>query len=91
MRRVDSRVSSMYREGRAFMARMWRVSARDCKESVRRGVFVSGANIVILWGLDGFGSISMGSVVAVESSRVGCRRQYLSLSLSQRSMLDSFS
>ena len=73
------------------MAGACTVSFSDWRESVRRGVLVSGAEMVILCGLEGFGMISMGSVVATESSKVGCMRQYLLLSLSHRSMLVSCS
>ena len=73
------------------MAGAWTVRASDGRERVRRGVLVSGARIVILCGFEGFGTISMGSVVAAESSRVGCMRQYLLLSLSHNSMLASCS
>ena len=58
---------------------------------MRRGVLVSGAKMVILCGLEGFGMISIGRVVATESSKVGCMRQYLLLSLSHKSMLVSCS
>lgn len=71
------------------MAGVWRVSASDWSERVRRGVLVSGANIVIFCGFEGLGMISIESAVAAESSRVGCMRQYLLLSLSQSSMLAS--
>ena len=73
------------------MAGVWRVSASVWRESARRGVLVSGAKIVIFCGFEGVGCISMESVVAVESSNVGCMRQYLSLSLSHSSMLASCS
>ena len=73
------------------MAGRWTVSVRDWRERVRRGVLVSGAEIVIFCGLEGLHMISMGSVVAAESSKVGCMRQYLLLSLSQSSMLASCS
>ena len=73
------------------MAGAWRVRASDWRESVRRGVLVSGAKIVIFCGSEGFGMISMGSVVAAESSSVGCMTQYLLLSLSHSSMLASCS
>ena len=58
---------------------------------MRRGVLVSGAKMVILCGFEGFGIISTGSVVATESSKVGCIRQYLLLSVSHNSMLVSCS
>ena len=67
------------------------VNASDWRESVRRGVLVSGAKIVIFCGCKELGTISIGSVVAAESSKVGCMRQYLSLSLSHNSMLASCS
>ena len=73
------------------MARVWIVRVKLCRERVRTGVSVSGAKMVILLGFEGVGTISMGSVVAVESSNVGCMRQYLLLESSQRSMLASFS
>ena len=74
-----------------MIADAWTVRASDWRERVRRGVLVSGARITILCGFEGFGTISMGSVVAAESSRVGCMRQYLLLSLSHSSMLASCS
>ncbi len=58
---------------------------------MRRGVRVSGANIVIFCGFEGLGMISIRSAVAAESSKVGCMRQYLLLSLSHSSMLASCS
>ena len=85
------RVSRMYKEGRAAMVGVWIVKASDVRERVSKGVPVSGAKIVIFCGFEGLGTISIGRVVAHESSRVGCIRQYLSLSLSQRSILASCS
>lgn len=74
------------------MAGAWSVRASESRESVSRGVSsVSGARIVMVCGFDGFGVIRIGSVVAAESSRVGCMRQYRLLSLSQSSMLASCS
>lgn len=73
------------------MAGVWRVKASDWRESVRRGVLVSGAKIVIFCGFEGLGMISMGRAVAAESSKVGCMRQCLLLSLSHSSMLASCS
>ena len=73
------------------MAWVWRVKDRFCRVSERTGVWVSGAKMVILLGFEGVGIISMGSVVALESSSVGCMRQYLLLESSQRSMLASCS
>ena len=73
------------------MAGAWRVRASDWKERVRRCMLVSGAKIVISCGSEGFGTMSMGSVVAAESSSVGCMTQYLLLSLSHSSMLASCS
>ena len=57
------------------MAGAWIVRARDCRERVKSGLWVSGAEKVIRDGLDGSGMISTGIVVAAESSRVGCMRQ----------------
>lgn len=45
--------------------------------------------MVMVSGVAGVGEMAMGRVVAVESRRVGCMRQYLLLSLSQRSRLAS--
>ncbi len=73
------------------MALVWRVSVRFCSESAMSGVCVSGAKMVILLGFEGVGMISIASVVAVWSSRLGCIRQYLLLESSQRSMLASCS
>ena len=73
------------------MAGAWTVRASDGRERVRSGVLVSGARILIRCGSAGFGTMSMGSVVAAESSRVGCMRQYRLLSLSHSSMLASYS
>lgn len=73
------------------MARVCRVSVKFCSDNVRRGVCVSGANIVILLGFEGEGIISIARVVAVWSSKVGCMRQYLLLESSHRSMLVSCS
>lgn len=60
-------------------------------ESSSKGSLVSGAYIVIFCGLEEFGMMVIGSVVAAESSSVGCIRQYLLLESSQRSMLASCS
>lgn len=67
------------------------VNASVWRDNASKGVLVSGAKIVIFCGFEGLGMISIGSVVAAESSKVGCMRQYLSLSLSHSSMLASCS
>lgn len=67
------------------------VSVKVCRESSRSGVLVSGAYIVMRLGLEGVGKMEMGRVVAAESSRVGCMRQYLLEASSQRSILASCS
>jgi len=71
------------------MALVCRVRVRFCSESVRSGVWVSGVKMMILLGFEGVGVISIASVVALWSSRLGCIRQYLLLESSQRSMLAS--
>lgn len=71
------------------MAEVWRVSVRFVSERVRRGDVVSGAEMVMISGFEGFGVMVMGRVVAALSSKVGCIRQYLSLASSQRSILAS--
>lgn len=67
------------------------VRARFCSESVRSGVCVSGAKMVILLGFDGVGIISIARVVAAWSSSVGCIRQYLLLESSHSNRLASCS
>lgn len=74
-----------------MMALVCRMSVKLCSESVRSGVWVSGAKMVILLGFEGVGDISIGSFVALWSSRLGCIRQYMLLESSQSSMLASCS
>ena len=58
-----------------MIARAWRVRVRDSMSRVRRGVFVSGAEMMMRAGAEVLGVIAMGRDVAESSRRVGCMMQ----------------